>query len=435
LHHGLPGAPSPARPFILTALNLTNLVGCAPPYQPFVLDASYEVGTTIGNDTYAAPVPYSLLKGLTPTHEYLLSNDTRLAGVDFEYTRLVFEQMLQVRRYRDAPIGPPGPRMLTISRRARSLTEQANVVFYSLPNYPELYIALRNETCQVAITAAEMDPSRTLCTSSCPGPPFFLSGDYASGGYDDTTLAEVCCLEYGAPYLSQGFALLSLLQLAPFDVASALFNADVGNATLVILLMTASAGFLMHLIERGNPHLGSFSRSSYWSLMTFFLLADQTPLTKQGRFLQVVWLATNLVSMSVITSIISAKLTTSSLVVLKVETLADVTSGLCQETGYPVVRPAISSPTGFHRRLFHIPGVLSSGPELCGAQPEQAQHRGVRPNRRVRRHAHERHRAGRPLRRAHPQLVCVVLRAERHLRLRHPLCVAIAPTTVPLPAC
>ena len=275
--------------------------------QPFILDSSYDVGVTIGNDTYPAPVPYNLLKSLTPTDGYLLANDTRLAGVDYEYTKLVFQEMLQ-----------------------------ANIVYWPVPNFPELYLAIRNETCQVGVTAAEMDPSRTLCTSACPGPPFFLNGDYAAGGYDDATLAEECCLEYGAPYLSQGFALLSLLKLAPFDVASALFNADVGNAVLVILLMTASAGFIMHVIERDNPHLGSFSRSSYWSLMTFFLLADQTPLTKQGRFLQVVWLATNLVSMSVITSIIAAKLTTSSLVVLKVETLADVTSGLCQETGYPV---------------------------------------------------------------------------------------------------
>ena len=279
------------------------------PRQPFILDSSYSVGVTIGNDSYPAPVPYSLLKGLTPTDEYLLSNDTRLAGVDYEYTRLVFEEMLQ-----------------------------ANIVYYPVANFPELYLALRNETCQVAVTAAEMDPSRTLCTSACPGPPLVLNGDYANGGYDAATLAEECCLEYGAPYLSQGFALLSMLKLAPFDVSSALFNADVGNAVLVILLMTASAGFIMHLIERDNPHLGSFSRSSYWSLMTFFLLADQTPLTKQGRFLQVVWLATNLVSMSVITSIIAAKLTTSSLVVVKVETLADVTAGLCQETGYPVAQ-------------------------------------------------------------------------------------------------
>jgi len=283
---------------------------CIAAYPPFILDSSYNTGVVVGNDTYPAPVPYGLLKGLTPTHELLMSNDTRLAGVDYEYTRLVFETMLQV----------------------------PNLMYLPMPNFVEMYIALRNESCQVAVTAAEMDPSRTLCTSACPGPPFIESGDYANGGYSPATLADECCLEYGAPYLSEGFALLSLLKTAPFDVSAALFNADVGNAVLVILLMALSCGFIMFMIERDNPHLGSFSRASYWSLMTFFLLADQTPRTKRGRFLQVVWLATNLVSMSVITSIIAAKLTTSSLVVIKIETLADVTSGLCQETGYPVAQ-------------------------------------------------------------------------------------------------
>ena len=137
--------------------------------QPFILDSSYDVGVTIGNDTYPAPVPYNLLKSLTPTDGYLLANDTRLAGVDYEYTKLVFQEMLQ-----------------------------ANIVYWPVPNFPELYLAIRNETCQVGVTAAEMDPSRTLCTSACPGPPFFLNGDYAAGGYDDATLAEECCLEYGA---------------------------------------------------------------------------------------------------------------------------------------------------------------------------------------------------------------------------------------------
>ena len=81
-----------------------------------------------------------------------------------------------------------------------------------------------------------------------------MTGDYDYAGFDDTTLAGICCLgtapagaphcapdgaprtEYGAPYISEGFALLSLLKTAPFDVASALFNADVGNAALVIIL-------------------------------------------------------------------------------------------------------------------------------------------------------------------------------------------------------
>ena len=102
--------------------------------------------------------------------------------------------------------------------------------------------------------------------------------------------------------------------------------------------MMISVGFLVHLVEHENPHLGSFSRGTYWGLMSFFLMAENMPQSKKGRFLTAVWLCTNLVSMSVITSIISAKLTTSSLVVLKIEGLADVTGTLCLEIGYPVAQ-------------------------------------------------------------------------------------------------
>jgi hypothetical protein len=69
--------------------------------------------------------------------------------------------------------------------------------------------------------------AKNLCLSSCPAPPFAPpEGDYSESGFDDATLSTVCCLEYGAPYLSTGFALLSKLSVAPFDVLSALFNAD-----------------------------------------------------------------------------------------------------------------------------------------------------------------------------------------------------------------
>ena len=64
-------------------------------------------------------------------------------------------------------------------------------------------------------------------------------GDYAVDGYDEATLETVCCLEYGAPYLSSGFALVSRVTTAPFDVTSALFNADVCNAATVIIVMMA----------------------------------------------------------------------------------------------------------------------------------------------------------------------------------------------------
>ena len=41
--------------------------------------------------------------------------------------------------------------------------------------------------------------------STCPDPPFAPPfGDYSVTGFDEATISTVCCLEYGAPYLSTG---------------------------------------------------------------------------------------------------------------------------------------------------------------------------------------------------------------------------------------
>jgi hypothetical protein len=41
-----------------------------------------------------------------------------------------------------------------------------------------------------------------MCASTCPLPPFTISGDYEANGFDDITLAGLCCLEYGVPRAS-----------------------------------------------------------------------------------------------------------------------------------------------------------------------------------------------------------------------------------------
>ena len=182
-----------------------------------------------------------------------------------------------------------------------------------------------------------MDQSRTICLQECPAPPFPApEGDYSNGGFDEATINSVCCLEFGVPYLSTGFALLSKPTTAPFDVTSALFNPDVCNAATVIVILAIAAGWVAAILERKNPHLGSVSRGSYWGLMSFLNAADDKPQTRPGRFLTILWLLASIVSMSVITSIISAKLTTAGLSSKKIMRLGDIGSGtLCVESAYP----------------------------------------------------------------------------------------------------
>ena len=185
-----------------------------------------------------------------------------------------------------------------------------------------------------------MDQTRTICLQSCPVPPFAPpEGDYSVSGFDDITLSTLCCLEYGAPYLSSGFAVLSKPTTAPFDVTSALFNPDVCNVATVIVIMAIAAGWVASILERrtnGNPHLGSPSRGAYWGLMQFLNSVDEKPHSRPGRVLTIMWLAASIISLSVITSIISAKLTTAGLSSKKIMRLGDIGSGtLCVESAYP----------------------------------------------------------------------------------------------------
>ena len=182
-----------------------------------------------------------------------------------------------------------------------------------------------------------MDQTRTICLQDCPLPPFAPpTGDYSETGFDEVSLSTLCCLEYGAPYLSTGFALLSKPVTAPFDVVSALFNPDVCNVATVIVIMAIAAGWVASFLERKNPHLGSVSRGSYWGMMQFLNAADEKPQSRPGRFLTIMWLMASIISLSVITSIISAKLTTAGLSSKKIMRLGDIGSGtLCVESAYP----------------------------------------------------------------------------------------------------
>jgi hypothetical protein len=63
----------------------------------------------------------------------------------------------------------------------------------------------------------------------------------------------------------------------------------------------AAVGWVISVVERHNPHLGSISRGAYWGLMSFLNAADEKPGTRLGRFLTIIWLMSNLISLSIIT--------------------------------------------------------------------------------------------------------------------------------------
>jgi hypothetical protein len=60
-----------------------------------------------------------------------------------------------------------------------------------------------------------------------------------------------------------------------------------------------------------------------------------------GRILKIIWLMSNVISLSIITSIISAKLTTAGLAVKRIQKLGDITGTLCIESACVLVLAAL----------------------------------------------------------------------------------------------
>ena len=274
------------------------------------MDSSYRTGSA----TVPGPVPYDQLDSLLPSGLTLPSSAPRLAGYDIDYTRLVLNRMLGL-----------------------------NTTYITQGTYGELYLALREGFCDVAVSAVEFDPGRAQCTAACPAiapnTNVPLLGDYvADGSWSDATLAKICCLDYGAPYLSQGFALASRTLVAPPGVLEALLSPEVCNIATVAATITIIIGWVICFCEwRVNPELATVDRGTLWSIsmLTTMGFADTAPRTRIGRTLAVLWTVASVVTISTFTSIVGSKLTVSSIAVGVVNALGDVRGTLCVEQAYP----------------------------------------------------------------------------------------------------
>ena len=261
-----------------------------------------------------------------PTPNLISSGGKALAGFDHDVIELVFTKMLSL-----------------------------PVTFVAISSFANLYIALLDGKCDVAITASQMDPT----ISQCAGPVNLTSAtaalyDYNYGDYGEGKLpfgdygvsSQISCLQFGSAYVTGGFALLSLVDAMPFDPIAALFSPEVCNAATAILIIVCSAGFLVSILERGNMHLGTPSRGVYWSALTFLNCAEEQPRKKPARILMILYLLANIVGLTVLTSIVSAKLTTSALSVTYIMGLSDVSGMLCIESNYGVLLDFVNRSPG-----------------------------------------------------------------------------------------
>jgi ABC-type amino acid transport substrate-binding protein len=94
---------------------------------------------------------------------------------------------------------------------------------------------------------------------------------------------------------------------------------------------------IVALERRANEGLATVDLGVFWSLsmLTTMGFADVNAKTTLGRAFSVLWTVVAVVTISTFTSIISSKLTASTLAVGVVNALGDVRGTLCVEAAYP----------------------------------------------------------------------------------------------------
>ena len=195
----------------------------------------------------------------------------------------------------------------------------------------------------------------------------YATSDYSNGA-GPFAYGAVECLQFSAPYIYGGLALLSVLSPPPFNVITAVFNADVCNAFSVLALCVLSAGFLIGLVERRNEVLGSPARGLLWSFRTFLAVSEEFPRNKPGKAFMIFAMLANILAMSIVTSIIGARLTTTALTTNLVQSLGSVKGTLCHEQGYQLVLNYISATPTRPSSIVPAPDVSTCIDNLLSGQ-------------------------------------------------------------------
>jgi ABC-type amino acid transport substrate-binding protein len=349
---------------------------CVTPYAPFIMWADWSQG----NATLAGPVPLRTLNSAAVISDGVYDPKApafALSGFDIDYANLVFMDILQLKlRCAARRVGQARKQ----ARRRTHALRHAHAVPYkprrtfeapctcaaltSAPAHPrsyvvrqsylELYLAVRDGSCHVGITAAELDWRRCTCDASCaPVPPtgFDLGNADYSLGWSPALAAQDCCLEYGAPYYTSGFGLLSQRKAHPMDVRKALTNPHFINTALAILVMLLIAVWAIHALEYasgGDWGLGigagggaypGLMHTIYWAVTTMTTVGYGDVVASSGpaRALTAVWSMSSYMALSTLSSVVTTLLTASVLSSEQVNSLADVDGALCVEASYPLL--------------------------------------------------------------------------------------------------
>ena len=295
-------------------------------------------------------------------------NTSLLDGFDVGFTKLLFNEFLgaAVEYY-------PFPDTSSLCAPSLCCRGGTHLLAHSLTRerIPRSYVGLRNDECDVAAAAVELEPGRASCPTSCPSQPLpdLPGSDYELESYRDR-LDTICCLEYGVPHLpANGFALFSKAKPKQVSLVNAILSVDLLNAATPIVIAVVLFGWLMYMVERRDNKAQFHAQHSgvYFACVSIatFGFGDLAPVTRVGRLLTVFWCVMSVMSVSALTSVISARLTVDQLAHTTVDSLAQLRpSEICVENAYPAVESFVSDSFALGGDLAGA-GVTLGTPQEC----------------------------------------------------------------------
>ena len=227
------------------------------------------------------------------------------------------------------------------------------VTYLPYPDQLSMYVGMLNGDCDLAVGANKLDADRVACANpaaagSPAGLPVYSGALSASAAYV-SRWSSVVCLDYGLPYYTSGYAILSLPTASAVSVGDSVLSVDLLNVATALFVAIFGFGFVMYFVEKNNPLFRDMETSVYYSFVTIATVGygDVAPVTKPGKLLAVAWMCFGTVSLISLSSVVSSKLVIGGLAATTIDSLSQLDpASVCIDASDAVLNQYLASQFG-----------------------------------------------------------------------------------------
>jgi voltage-gated potassium channel Kch len=227
------------------------------------------------------------------------------------------------------------------------------VTYLPYPDQLSMYVGMLNGDCDLAVGANKLDADRVACANpaaagSPAGLPVYSGALSASAAYV-SRWSSVVCLDYGLPYYTSGYAILSLPTAAAVSVGDSVLSVDLLNVATALFVAIFGFGFVMYFVEKQNPLFRDMETSVYYSFVTIATVGygDVAPVTRTGKLMAVAWMMFGTISLISLSSVVSSKLVIGGLAATTIDSLSQLDpSSVCVDSSDAVLNQYLASQFG-----------------------------------------------------------------------------------------